>query len=463
MRRRQGTGTIERARDGRHRVRITTDVGRRSLGVYATREEAEAVLAAAILRLSPTDGASLTLAMWGERELDRREGEGLRGIKTERNRWKMHLASSALGDVALSSIDRADVLAWLDTMSMKRAADRRGVRRLSRTTILNTLNLLRAIFESAVERHIVDENPAREVKVPKRTTRTSDPWTYLTAPEQAALLSCKKIAASDRRLLAFALGTGLRQGEQWSLEARDVHLTHAEKGPHVHVRFGSPGKAPKNGKLRDVPLFGIGLIAAREQLAHLKLMGPKKNPLGLMWPSTRGGRRSIGEPSGFKTWLRDAGITRRVRFHDLRHGCASALISGMWGRAWRREDVQAMLGHSAASSTERYAHLAPTALRAAAASMADASPRAQAKPAAPLVIGRKFLSHLGNLNPGPTVYEDDQGSCEVLVLDLSEAHKRASRALEDARSGHAASAIALAVDILEATAAEPAAARTVAS
>jgi hypothetical protein len=61
-----------------------------------------------------------------------------------------------------------------------------------------------------------------------------------------------------------------------------------------------------------------------------------------------------------------AGIERRVRFHDLRHTCAANLVSGSWGRAWRIEEVRAFLGHSSITTTEIYAHLAPDALHATA-------------------------------------------------------------------------------------------------
>ncbi|MEO6575667.1 MAG: site-specific integrase, partial [Polyangiaceae bacterium] len=53
-------------------------------------------------------------------------------------------------------------------------------------------------------------------------------------------------------------------------------------------------------------------------------------------------------------------------WHDLRHTCASALVSGMWGRAWRLEEICALLGHSSITVTQRYAHLAGTALVVAA-------------------------------------------------------------------------------------------------
>src|SRR5207244_11009547 len=58
---------------------------------------------------------------------------------------------------------------------------------------------------------------------------------------------------------------------------------------------------------------------------------------------------------------------RSIRWHDLRHTCASMLVSGAWGPAWRLEDVKEILGHSTITITQRYAHLAESRVRALAA------------------------------------------------------------------------------------------------
>ena len=63
--------------------------------------------------------------------------------------------------------------------------------------------------------------------------------------------------------------------------------------------------------------------------------------------------------------LEKAGVQRHVRFHDLRHTCASHLISGSWGRAWTLEEVARHLGHSSSAVTRRYAHLCPEGLQRA--------------------------------------------------------------------------------------------------
>jgi hypothetical protein len=166
-------------------------------------------------------------------------------------------------------------------------------------------------------------------------------------------------------LIAFAIGTGMREGEIYNLHLRDL------KPDKVIVRFGSKGKATKGGRIRRVPLFGISADAIAQ---WLPLLAQQPNPEGLVWPTKRGGRRERGKaPRGWRGYLLAAGIIaehrhdgRPVRFHDLRHTCGSSLVAGWWGRRWTLEEVKELLGHRSIITTQRYAHLADSALDAAA-------------------------------------------------------------------------------------------------
>ena len=62
-------------------------------------------------------------------------------------------------------------------------------------------------------------------------------------------------------------------------------------------------------------------------------------------------------------WCRRAGISRHVRFHDLRHTCASHLVMGTWMPALSLYEVRDWMGHSSVQVTQKYAHLAPEGLR----------------------------------------------------------------------------------------------------
>lgn len=385
-----GTGNVEQLPSGRWRVRVRVggQAGRALPGTYATREEAEAVRIAAVRQLVDAGRAAvggITLRSFGQVAIERWKVRGNRSTYDDRNMFDVHIATAHFAEWPIQNIRRADVKRWRDELVRKKAvrAVTRGPkgarvverietdRPLARQRIINVLSLLRRIFNEALEDDLIEANPALEVYAPKQR-RTVEPWTYLTLDEQHALLAA--VPKRDMPLVGFMIGTGMREGEVYALKAEDVILDGDH--PEVIVRFGARDEPPKNGKIRRVSLFGVGLLAAQ---AQMELLAHQRNVHGLFFPGERGGYRPKKKaPKGWASWLRAAGIDRRVRVHDLRHTCAAALVSGMWGRAWRLEEVRDQLGHSSIKVTERYAHLANTALRLAA--QATPGPRALIAP-----------------------------------------------------------------------------------
>ncbi len=390
-----GAGNIEPLPSGKTRVRVRLADGQRvSLGVFDSEAKAREVLDAFLIQAasaSMTPVGTITLRTLGRRFLDHRELRGIRGIKIERYRWRFHVESAFFADWPLVDVTPRDIRRWRDELASKRAtapasggtklAPKRlpTSRRLSRTTIKNALNLLRGCFHFAVEEDLLASNPAVGVRV-ERDVRTEDPWTFLDPAEQEAIFTLPTMNVSDRELVRFAVGTGLRRGELAALRLVDVR-TEGEH-PEVVVRFGSPGKPTKSGRIRVVPLFGIGLDAAKKWIASLPAYA-KENPLGLFAPTRFGNCRYLrqlrtridGRPATWADVVRAAGIRRRIRWHDLRHTCASSLIAGWWGRRWSMEEVKEMLGHTSIVVTQRYAHLAQSALRQAALETTMPGPR----------------------------------------------------------------------------------------
>lgn len=358
--------------DGRFRPRLP---GKRDrLPPCATREEATSLLDAALVELASggvTAPGGQTLRAWGEDYLDLRELNGIRSIVTDRSRWKVHVLAAPFIDWPLGAVTRAEVRQWLDKLLAKPASSGRGYRRplkkrkISRSTVQSTLNLLRCAFDAAVEREMLTTNPVDGVRLPRSSGVTHEPWTYLLPEEQQALLTCEAIPVADRLLIAFALGTGMRQGELWNLHLVDLGALR------VTVRYGSRGKATKGGRIRRVPLFGLAADALEQ---WLPMLAAQKNPQGLVWPLPGGERRQKGKrPRRWLEYLEAAGLIAEgrhdgqpVRFHDLRHSCASSLVAGWWGRRWSLEEVKGLLGHRSITTTERYAHLADSALDTAA-------------------------------------------------------------------------------------------------
>jgi integrase len=341
MRRRAGTGTIEATRDGRFRARYPLNGERADVGIFATAREAAAALDALVSELyaaGHAPRAGVTLGALGDRCLALRRREGYRSIASEENRWKVHLAPWELARAPASSITRADVRAWLAGLA------RKG---LAAQTRRNALNLLRAVLEHGVELEILDSNPARDVRVKDRgTVRERSTWLSLAESERL-------IRAAASPAVTLSIVTGLRHGELRSLEWADVHEDH------LLVRFGAPGKPPKNGKIRRVPLLPVARATLATMRRHGRLVFPGLDPDASIW--------RLAARADWLRWLAAAGISRRVRWHDLRHTCATLLLSGAWGHAWSTEAVRELLGHSSVKVTERYAR----ALGSLSASAAD--------------------------------------------------------------------------------------------
>jgi integrase len=353
-RRGYGHGSITRLPSGSFRVRAIVAGKRQTLGTRRTMEQAEALLfdhQRAFGRgagAAATDGA-VTLLAWGAAVLERRARQGYRAVSTERARWDRYVKTWPRARAPLSDIARRDVKAWLRTLTVGEATKRA------------TLHLLRAVFREAVEDELLEANPCSEIRV-RAEGQTRDTSTHLTRPELDRFLLA--LGERHRTLVAIAAGTGIRQGEMRSLLLEDVHLD--DGAPRFVIRFGAPGLSTKSGKIRTVPLVGLALTAARAWFGG----SPRRNPKRLAFPAPAGGVRPMGRMiarSAWKAALLRAGIERPVRWHDLRHTCATLLLQGsLTGRPWTLREVQELLGHASMATTERYAKATGTLVERAA-------------------------------------------------------------------------------------------------
>ena len=156
----------------------------------------------------------------------------------------------------------------------------------------------------------------------------------------------------DRALLELLFSTGLRISELCSLNRESVNLARDEfsirgKGQKIRVVFlSSEAKATLKtylDKRADIeePLFVSAPKGKKTQ---------NSNPTRL---TPRSIQRLI------KKYSAAAGITKRVTPHTLRHSFGTDLLrSGADLRS-----VQALLGHSSITTTQRYTHVTDSVLR----------------------------------------------------------------------------------------------------
>lgn len=367
-----GTGTIER-QGKRFRARFPFRTGQREEidgSPFDSYEAAEAALDAILEALRDAGAArgGKTLLKLGESVLDRREKEGYRSVRDERNRWKSYVSgwAPAMGPARL--VTRIEVRDWLAELA---------ARGLAVQTRRNALNLLRTVFAVGLEEGHVDENPCIGLKV-KSHGRTDDTSTWLTAEEVERL-----VAVATDPAIALAIGTGMRSGELRALRWEDVHADH------IVIRFGAPQKPRKNGRVHRVPILPL----ARQALDAL----PKSHPIVLVSATNHYRPKGrIVSPRDWKAWLKAAGITRRVRTHDLRHTTATLLLTGAWGRVWSLEEVKEMLGHSSIKVTERYARATGTLAERAAREMGGRPEQGPKEMSAEASQAREILGRRGS-------------------------------------------------------------------
>ncbi len=268
---------------------------------------------------------------------------------TDLVKWwlKDHVPTTPSGDITRAVMAKhwintplgADPLDRITTAALERALTaKKGIS-------ANTVNHLRAYLSSAYSKairsgHWLGDNPVTLV-TRRKVTRTMP--TTLTIDEARGLLEVTDVPWRD--VFAVALYAGLRLGEILGLQVEDAQI-----GQRVLMVHRSHGQATtKGGRGRLVPIHP-------ELVPYLQAAVDRAGKGPWLFPSPKGGRRPENTHAAgvLRRRLAAAGITRHVRFHDLRHTCASLLLeAGVDMHA-----LKDILGHSTITLTvDTYGHL----------------------------------------------------------------------------------------------------------
>lgn len=270
---------------------------------------------------------------------------------SESSAWRVHVEPK-WGSRKIGSIRHTEVTKWVAELSKTRSA----------TTVKRAHGLLAAVLDSAVRDRRIAFNPAREVKTPRKRTKSKP---YLTHQQVERLAAASKYPD----LIRFLAYTGLRWGEATGLKVahvdrskRRVRIEENAVKVNGHVEVGTP----KTHEKRTVP-YPAFLDDAVARACRSKAADD------LVWPAELGGYLSQGnaESGWFASAVKrvratdlEAAVSRgteaerqvmpRVTPHDLRHTAASLAISA----GANVKAVQRMLGHASASMTlDVYAEL----------------------------------------------------------------------------------------------------------
>lgn len=339
--------SIQRRPDGRWRARYRDDAGTEHARHFDRKIDARRwldTITTAVVSGTYCDpkAGRVTVAAYAAQWL---QVQPIRA--TSRRSWTSYLTHHvlpALGDRPMSSVTRSQVLA------VRRDAEQK----LSPNTVRGIMALTASVFAAAVEDGLIAKSPCRGT-VPVRPRRPKvEP---LTVDQVNALVD----AAPERyrAMVVLGAGCGLRVGEVLGLKAGRVRFLARELDVHEQLVL-LPGRPPylgppkTRGSYRTVPLPEVVAEALAEHLrtfpAGLDDLVFRSRTGGPVWPNTFNG-------SVWRPLTRRAGLPG-VRFHDLRHFTASALIR--YGESVKT--VAAVLGHSDETETLRtYSHLWPDA------------------------------------------------------------------------------------------------------
>jgi integrase len=269
----------------------------------------------------------------------------------------------AFGDRAVASLDTLAVRGWLAGLVSGG---------LSASRAKHAYYVLYAVLEAAIQAGALARNPAAGVRAPRSHSREMH---FLSAAEVERL--AEAIVRPYGVLVRFAAYTGLRAGEIAALCVKRLDLLRGtvrvvEAASEVSGRLVTgPTKTHAERTVR-LPRF------LRDELAAYLASQPRDRD-AFVFTAPKGGplRHHNFYKRQFCPALVRAGLPEQIRFHDLRHTCASLLIA----QGAHPKAIQVHLGHSSIQVTmDRYGHLFPDALEHLADRLDAARTQAQTDP-----------------------------------------------------------------------------------
>jgi excisionase family DNA binding protein len=194
---------------------------------------------------------------------------------------------------------------------------------VSKTTTNREIQLLKKMFNVAIEESYLEENPAKKIKLYSELDSVRD--RVLSEEEQPRLF--KELAEHMKPLILAALHTGMREGELLKLRWQNVDFEKRQ----IKVEM------TKSKKTRFIPINSV-LFDELERLKLKRVEEQRVFPFKYIQKAWENARRRAG--------LED------LTFHDLRRTFGTRLLEAGVDIV----TISKLYGHSSISVTQRYLH-----------------------------------------------------------------------------------------------------------
>lgn len=241
---------------------------------------------------------------------------------------------------------RLDTIQGNDLLEYRSSLTRCG---LAAATAKRRLACLRAFFAWSVRRSVLEQSPFARIeltiRLPVRLPRCLD------RSELRRLMRCRaRMGATCSLAVGLLLATGIRVGELTTVNLADIDAS----GERIRI-FGKGS--------RERTVFVIDEALRKEIREYIDSRHGRDRAQGRRLLVDVAGRPVSSERirSLIRALATDAGLSRRVTPHMMRHTAATMLLES--GTDIRF--VQRLLGHRSIVTTQIYTHVSDRALRAA--------------------------------------------------------------------------------------------------
>ena len=271
-------------------------------------------------------------------------------FKTSQGFLKNHIKPQ-IGNIPLADLTSLDLQRFykhlLDGGRVDRIEAKKKPKGLAPKTVRNIHQMIGSAYNLAMEQKLVTRNPTQGCALPKVEHKEMK---TLTA-DQLSTFFREARDSGVYELYYLDLATGLRRGELLGLKWTDVDFDRRV----VKVQRAI---SRQNGKVVEAPLKTKNayrtLPLSADAISVLMHQRRKTGSSEWVFPSPTGGPMSPDSVLHMlQRVLKRAGLPR-IRFHDLRHTCATMLCR----RKISLRDIQLWLGHSTYQTTaDIYTHL----------------------------------------------------------------------------------------------------------
>jgi len=295
------------------------------------------------------DPSKMTFGDYITNWLANKQNISLETRETNQGHLKNHIIP-VLGGIPLQKVNVSHIEELITSLQAKGLAE---------GTIKKIYNLVQTAFKTASKREIISRNPFDLLDDGSRPKVSKPEIDYWTVEEVRHFFNV--LEHRQRILFILAIHTGMRRGEMLGLRWKDIDF----EGGRLRISQSlKPLQGLKKGVktasgYRSISLSPYVLSELKKHRAMIlqeRLSTKHYQDHDLVICQPNGEPVSVGNFTKFwKRIVQNTGM-RYIRFHDLRHTCASLLFSA----GVHPKVVQELLGHSSIKVTlDTYSHMMP--------------------------------------------------------------------------------------------------------